>query len=359
MCLGVLLATIIAAESVIGSQSNFADAVQNLPRWLRLSVAAAAAFLFLMLCFSLISNLRLRGQRRSTRLQLQNLAWENCCVELGSAPESAAHEIATEQAMQRVLAQLGRTLEADHCVLWQFDASTGAALRGAWHRPDLPAPELRGLVDALQSAIPASADALNESGEVSDAAPSESCAKLSPEQQRIYGISHLMWVAVRVEQAELGRLAVLRSRTRKPWSTPQAHQLRWMGARLGAALMRAATGRVLRDSEAYHRTLLEAHPAPMLVFDREGRILDLRARSDADLVMPREQALRRRISEVLPEIAEPANAALQRVFQTGEEQELEYTLGAPADERHFSARLVPLDGQRALAHLRRFQNVVP
>ncbi|HEX6749542.1 MAG TPA: MASE1 domain-containing protein [Longimicrobium sp.] len=97
----------------------------------------------------------------------------------------------------------------------------------------------------------------------------------------------------------------------------------------------------LRASETRTRAILRALPDLMFLQDREGRYLDYYARDVADLLVPPEQFLGKRLDEVLPpELSAQLRPVLQATFRTGGPEVTEYALPMNGRTRHYEARLV-------------------
>ena len=108
----------------------------------------------------------------------------------------------------------------------------------------------------------------------------------------------------------------------------------------------------LEIAQARHRAILRAIPDLMFMIRRDGTYLDYHARDPRLLFVPPEKFLGKRIADVMP----PAHAAmfmdaLARTFETTEPIVVEYSL-ALEETRHFEARLVRADDDRALTMVR-------
>lgn len=103
------------------------------------------------------------------------------------------------------------------------------------------------------------------------------------------------------------------------------------------------------ESELRQRTdELEAifHALPDLYFrvTPDGTILDYRAGRRSDLYVPPEEFLGKRVQEVVAlEAAERLGAGLRQVVDTGSLVTVEYPLTIEGEERHFEARMLPLE----------------
>ncbi|HEX2914034.1 MAG TPA: EAL domain-containing protein [Chloroflexia bacterium] len=115
--------------------------------------------------------------------------------------------------------------------------------------------------------------------------------------------------------------------------------------------------KALRESETKQRALLEAIPDIILRVNREGVYLDLKADDLSGLIQPPEQLRGRKISEVLPpELAQKHMNCLERLFQTGEVQLLEYMLELNYTQRNFEARMALAGLNEALVIVREITN---
>ena len=111
----------------------------------------------------------------------------------------------------------------------------------------------------------------------------------------------------------------------------------------------------LRESEARNRALIEAIPDQIFVLDRTGAFLDWqegRGRTETPILFLGQDVRGRRIDDVMPSICEPLHARLAGLFETGEPQACEHALPVEGAMRHFEARLVRLDEDRALCIVR-------
>ncbi len=101
--------------------------------------------------------------------------------------------------------------------------------------------------------------------------------------------------------------------------------------------------RALKESEAVNSAIVGALPDLVFLLDGEGRFLDIKASNEDGLSVPREEAIQRHISDVLPgEVAGLALRHISEALDTGEVQVFEYQLEVPAGKRCFEARIAPL-----------------
>jgi len=104
----------------------------------------------------------------------------------------------------------------------------------------------------------------------------------------------------------------------------------------------------LKTSEERNRALLNAIPDMMFLLSRDGTYLDYHARSDDLLLMPPEQWLGKKVSEVLP----PDLAAqFQKVFEQASDKPslLEYQTSMPDGNHYYEASIVTCEGDKLLA----------
>lgn len=94
------------------------------------------------------------------------------------------------------------------------------------------------------------------------------------------------------------------------------------------------------DTAAHMASVVAAAPDAIFVFDREGRYLDVISDGGSRSSDPPAALRGRKVREVLPGAADAIEATLIRTIESGEVQELEYEVPAPAGERRFAARAV-------------------
>ena len=109
----------------------------------------------------------------------------------------------------------------------------------------------------------------------------------------------------------------------------------------------------LKQSNQRNEAILEALPDIMFVFSRDGVFLDYYASKTDDVLMAPEQFLNKKDHEVLPGyLAEVNQHTLKKLFKTGKVQNYSYTLEMNGKTMYFDARMVKLDGKRALSIVR-------
>ena len=109
----------------------------------------------------------------------------------------------------------------------------------------------------------------------------------------------------------------------------------------------------LRRLEGRHRALLGAFPDLLFLLDRQGTFLDYYAKDPAQLYVPPQEFLGRRIPEILrAEHAAKAMSALAEVFATGESRSYSYTLDLNGSTFVFEDRIVRCSDEEALSIIR-------
>ena len=99
--------------------------------------------------------------------------------------------------------------------------------------------------------------------------------------------------------------------------------------------------------------LFRALPDLFFRMERDGTIVDYRARMDDDLYVPPEVFLGKRMHDMLPP---DVGAALARAFDealaSGETRRVDYSLPMSGSEEWYEARIVPLDAEQLIAFIR-------
>jgi len=105
---------------------------------------------------------------------------------------------------------------------------------------------------------------------------------------------------------------------------------------------RKRTEEALQTSDAQHLALISAIPDLLFLNARDGTYLAWHAGNEGQLLLPPEAFMGRKLGEVLPpSLAASFTQAMDRVFNTGELQNLEYELPLGDDTRAFEARIAP------------------
>jgi PAS domain S-box-containing protein len=102
---------------------------------------------------------------------------------------------------------------------------------------------------------------------------------------------------------------------------------------------RKAAEEDLRASRAWLQHIVESIDDVLIVYDRDGRYLDVICGDDSLLMRPSEEMLGRTVTEVLPpEIAQRFLAGIRIVLEQGTPYDFEYPLGLSGGTRWFRAR---------------------
>ncbi len=142
----------------------------------------------------------------------------------------------------------------------------------------------------------------------------------------------------------------LRPRT---FSEDDIHFMEAMANILALARERQAADEALREKTSQLQAIFAAWPDLYFRLDAQGRVLDYKAGQPADLYVPPEQFLGRRMADVLPPtVGRQVREAVARVARSGAAATLEYSLPVPAGEQDFEARLLPLPGGQIMAIVR-------
>lgn len=111
--------------------------------------------------------------------------------------------------------------------------------------------------------------------------------------------------------------------------------------------------RKLRENEALKASIIEAMPDLLLRFDRQGRYLSMMAGDAEKLNESRNNMIGKTMDQVLPkDNAIQGMVALEKAFQTGEMQVIEYELRTLAGTRHFESRIKSYNEREAVAIVR-------
>jgi PAS domain S-box-containing protein len=108
----------------------------------------------------------------------------------------------------------------------------------------------------------------------------------------------------------------------------------------------------LRESEMYYRTLTESNPDTLFVLDKDGFFIDYKA-DRKNLFKEPEQFIGRHYSEILPnEVSGKLDAAIVKALRQKTAGEITYSMELGNDIRYFSARIVPLKGDKQFLFVR-------
>jgi PAS domain S-box-containing protein len=112
------------------------------------------------------------------------------------------------------------------------------------------------------------------------------------------------------------------------------------------------TEQALRNSEERIRALLNSIPDMIFEFSRDGTILQFIPSETNEPLIPPEQFLGRPITEILPQLADQTNFAIQRALDSGHVHAFQYELLQTGKIRTFEARITPLGTDTVLAMVR-------
>jgi signal transduction histidine kinase len=108
-----------------------------------------------------------------------------------------------------------------------------------------------------------------------------------------------------------------------------------------------------RSTDSQARAILRAIPDLMFVMDKDGTYVDYYARDAADLYVPPERFLGKRISDVMPpDLADIFMDALGRACASSDPVVLEYALPIQGIVRYYEARLVSDERDRVVGIVR-------
>ncbi|MGE5626698.1 MAG: HD domain-containing phosphohydrolase [Solirubrobacterales bacterium] len=99
--------------------------------------------------------------------------------------------------------------------------------------------------------------------------------------------------------------------------------------------------KLLRRSESDNQAIIKAIPDLIFILNREGIFLDCKVSDESNLLLPVHAFIGKSISEVLPkDIADTAIEKIHNVFNTGNLENMEYTLEIAGKPQHFELRMV-------------------
>jgi signal transduction histidine kinase len=107
------------------------------------------------------------------------------------------------------------------------------------------------------------------------------------------------------------------------------------------------------DSAQRNRAMLRANPDLVFLMSRDGVYLDYHARSHSELLLAPNFFLGRNVRDVLPpDLAEEVLRCLKQTTETDEPQVLEYSMMLHGEESHYEARMIAMEGDKALSIVR-------
>lgn len=113
----------------------------------------------------------------------------------------------------------------------------------------------------------------------------------------------------------------------------------------------------LQQKNSYIESLLNAIPDLMFIFEKDGRVADVKAGIDALLQMPRETVIGKYIHEVVPpSVANATLQAMQELFAGNTIETIHYQMKINTEIRDFEARITPFQTDKAIAMVRDVSN---
>lgn len=106
----------------------------------------------------------------------------------------------------------------------------------------------------------------------------------------------------------------------------------------------------LRESDAQNRALIEAIPDMMFIINKEGVFLDFVPSSTAKPLLPPDEFLGKKISDIMPpEIAKNQMEQIRKTIETGQLQISDYVLQESESIKHYEGRMVSISDDKVLA----------
>ncbi len=96
------------------------------------------------------------------------------------------------------------------------------------------------------------------------------------------------------------------------------------------------------------QAILQALPDLYFRLDSEGTVLDVRAGQTAELYLPRESLLNKRIQDVHPGVGNQFQQTIEQVLETHSTSILEYSLSHKSGEQFYEARFVPAPDEQII-----------
>jgi len=129
--------------------------------------------------------------------------------------------------------------------------------------------------------------------------------------------------------------------------------LNFVSEQVAGAIERRRTQESLVQTSSELQAIFRAVPDLYFRLAADGTILGYYAGRYADLYVPPESFLGRRIHEVLPrEVGEPFGRAMQKVLRTNSVATMEYGLEVQVGRKEFEARIIPLMDDQAVVVVR-------
>jgi diguanylate cyclase (GGDEF)-like protein/PAS domain S-box-containing protein len=120
---------------------------------------------------------------------------------------------------------------------------------------------------------------------------------------------------------------------------------------------RKHTETALRAQEAQSRQLLQAIPELLFVMDAAGIYRYVQAEDEADLLYPPEEIVGQSIEQLLPPpLAQQLRQKMQKVWETGHYQAIDYQLSFDREVRYFEGRIAPYGEASYVVTIRNISN---
>jgi diguanylate cyclase (GGDEF)-like protein/PAS domain S-box-containing protein len=121
------------------------------------------------------------------------------------------------------------------------------------------------------------------------------------------------------------------------------------GDRQGLLQMMISTEQNLRQRASEVQAILQAMPDLYFRLDSEGTVLDLKAGCNADLFLPRESLLGKRIQDVHHRVGAQFEQAIHHALETRSLSIIEYSITFPSGRRFYEARFAPVVDDQIIA----------
>ncbi len=109
----------------------------------------------------------------------------------------------------------------------------------------------------------------------------------------------------------------------------------------------------LRESELYHRSLIQTIPDTVFVFDKDNNFLDVKYSNEKNLMMEPSQFLGRSVSEIMPyEVAEQQMKAAKQCLVEQKVVSFDYSIQLNGETRYLNARNVAFGEDKVIATVR-------
>ncbi len=259
-------------------------------------------------------------------------------------------------AIERALAQAGTFVAADRCYLFQFDLDAATMTNTHEWCADGIEPQIGILQDLPLAIFPWCLRILADEAYIDtplvDDLPQEAAAEKAILKEQ--GIQSVLLVRLCNRAGEVtGFMGFDAVRAVRPWRTEDIQLLTVLSDLVAAALEHDALMRRLSESESRQRATLEALPDVLVVFDTQGRILELSVPEGMELP----DALRRPVGVSVWRVLDGADradarAAAQRLRDGHLFGEFGFALGEGAERSHFEGRLTRHGSGRYLAVIR-------